>query len=48
VDDPVVSTSYIGPMPTVSLGTLAKTRAIAWVLPESGTFQVEYGPTIGY
>jgi hypothetical protein len=48
VDDPAISESYIGPIPTITAGPAPGSRTVSCVLPNPGDFQVEYGPGTGY
>ncbi|MDB5103905.1 MAG: hypothetical protein JWP91_1594 [Fibrobacteres bacterium] len=48
VDDPAVSGSYIGPIPTITLGPSPGTRTLSLVLPAPGTLKVEFGKDAGY
>lgn len=48
IDDPAVSTAYIGPVASVSPGPAKGTRIVSMTLPWAGTLQAEYGPTQAY
>jgi hypothetical protein len=48
VDDPAISASYIGPIPTVTPGPVPGSRTFSEVLPSPGTFLVEYGKDAAY
>ncbi|MDB5047976.1 MAG: hypothetical protein JWO30_1047 [Fibrobacteres bacterium] len=48
VDDPAVSGSYIGGIPTVTAGPTPNSRTFSYVLPNPGNFLVEYGRDASY
>lgn len=48
VDDPAVSTAYVGPVPLAVPGPSAGTRTVSLTLPWAGTLRAEYGPTMAY
>lgn len=48
IDDPAVSRSYIGPVPSAAPGPAPGTRVLSLALPRPGTLRAEYGPTEAY
>src|SRR5690606_6052285 len=48
LDDPVISDSYIGPVPTVAPGAGPRSRTLSTLLPHPGTLVVEYGKSSAY
>lgn len=48
IDDPAVSSAYIGPVASVAPGPSKGTRIVSATLPWPGTMQAEFGPTRAY
>ncbi len=48
LDDPAISQSYIGPVPTAAPGPAAGTRTLTLALPWPGSLYAEYGSTEAY
>jgi hypothetical protein len=48
IDDVIVSSTYVGPEPTVTRGTSCTDQIVRFTTPVAGTTQVEYGATASY